>query len=84
MTPAILSATATIPGTVDCTRWSADLFADQGPALLEWLKAQPRAQVAVRLPARQELRPLRQQIQSLGHQVTVRTPYYFTTVRVSR
>lgn len=84
MTPAILSAPALVPGTVDCTRWSDDLFVHRGPALLDWLKAQPRAQVAVRLPARQKLRSLRQQIQSLGHRVTVRTPYYFTSIRVSR
>lgn len=83
MTPAILSSIASVPGTVDCTTWSADLFADRGPALLDWLRSQPRALLAVRLPARQELRPLRQQIQSLGHRVTVHTPYYFTTVRVS-
>lgn len=84
MTPAILSSIASVPGTVDCTQWTSELFADRGSALVEWLAGQPRARLSVRLPARQELRPLRSKIQSLGHRVTVHTPYYFTSVRIGR
>jgi hypothetical protein len=75
MTPATLISISPMTVSIDCSEWAVPAYAARGEQLLSWIQAQPAVQrLSVRLPARQELRPLRQKIQSLGCQVTVRTP----------
>ncbi len=72
MTPSILLSPMSV--TIDCSQWATSTFDARSTELVEWLAKQPRARrMSVTLPARQDLRPLRSRIQSLGCRVTVRS-----------